>query len=561
MPGAPSRDEWFLDVLHELVHPHASAGAACVFLPADEHELSDAEANLCPTLTPDLRTALTAALADSGLQVGEQREAARMLFADVAEHEHAVLLPVVAQGRTAGVLVTAAARPPLARAGLNRVMDLASRGLGWVEAAHADSAALAETTAAQARTDRELEETRMFLDLQERLVAARTTAEVVGALATWLDAPVTMQLPNLIVTDAAGPGARDLGLAPERSAVEHELANRQSASAGIRVLPATAKLPLRVVAPIPDSDGGCAGFLIAGVGHWGREATRRALAVSRGLIAYQLSVRQDIEASVATLRQRLLSDVLEDRPAEQLATRAAKLGHDLTVSHVSLAVGFRDASPTEAAKERLARIVEHAAVSSSVLGAIGLIGIVEDAVVGFVPEPLSAGADGLGKAIHAEAGAAGLEVVVGLGPLCSTSTGMSQAAARARWAAEILRDPQVARDRSVAHIDELGIYGLLFDHQRTGDLHAFALRWLGPLLDYDRKHRSELIPTLAALFRQRSLTDAAASLHIHISTLKYRVGRIEEILGRSVEDWDNVFNLELALRVLTVTDPGVFGER
>jgi sugar diacid utilization regulator len=401
----------------------------------------------------------------------------------------------------------------------------------------------------------------MFLDLQERLVAARTTAEVVGALSTWLDAPVTMQLPNLIVTDAAGPGARDLGLVPERSAVEHELANRQNAAAGIRILPATAKLPLRVVAPIPDADGGCAGFVIAGVGEWGREVTRRALAVSRGLIAYQLSVRQDIEASVATLRQRLLSDVLEDRPAEQLATRAAKLGHDLSVPHVSLAVGFREAAPTDAAKERLLRVVEHATAGSSVVGAIGLVGIVEDTVVGFMPEPLSAGPDDLGKAIHAEAGVAGLDVVVGLGPLCSTSTGMAQAVARARWAAEILRDPEVARGRSVAHIDELGIYGLLFDHRRTGDLHAFALRWLGPLLDYDRKHRSELAPTLRQLFRQRSLTDAASALHIHISTLKYRIGRIEEILGRSVEDWDNVFNLELALRVLAVTDPGVIEDR
>jgi DNA-binding PucR family transcriptional regulator len=78
------------------------------------------------------------------------------------------------------------------------------------------------------------------------------------------------------------------------------------------------------------------------------------------------------------------------------------------------------------------------------------------------------------------------------------------------------------------------------------------VRWLGPLLDYDREHRSELVDTLRALFAKRSLTDAAAALHIHISTLKYRVGRIEAILDRSVEDWDNIFHLELALRVLAV---------
>ncbi len=561
MPGAPSRDEWFLDVLHELVHPHGSTGTACVFLPAEDHDLTDAEATMCPALTPDLRTALTDALSDQGLQVSEQREAARMLFADLADHQHAVLLPVVAGGRTAGVLVTAAARPPLARSGLNRVMDLAWRGLGWVAAAEAESTKLAESTAAVAQTDRELAETRLFLDLQERLVGARTTAEVVIALATWLDAPVVMQLPNLIVTDSAGAGARELGLAPERSAPEHELANRQHASTWCGTLPATGKLPPRVVAPIADSDGGSAGYLIAGVGRWGPQVTRRALTVSRGLIAYQLSVRQDIEASVATLRQRLLTDVLEDRPAEQLATRAAKLGHDLTIDHIPLAVGLKSGSPSDLEKERLQRIVEHAAALASATGSTGLLGVVDDVVMGFLTEPLLAGPDALGKAIAADAHSAGLEVVVGLGPSCSTGTGMSHAAARARWAAEILRDPEVARDRCVAHIDDLGIYGLLFDHQRTGELHSFAVRWLGPLLDYDTKHRSELVATLRELFRQRSLTDAAAALHIHISTLKYRIGRIEEILGRSVEDWDNVFNLELALRVLAVTDPGALTEK
>jgi sugar diacid utilization regulator len=370
-----------------------------------------------------------------------------------------------------------------------------------------------------------------------------------------------MQLPNLIVTEAAGDGARDLALSPDRTPVEHELLTRRSVSSGIHVLPASGRAPLRVAAPIPDTESGCAGFLLAGVGQWGREVTRRALAVSRGLIAYQLSVRQDIEASVATLRQRLISDVLEDRPADQLATRAAKLGHDLTLAHIPLTVGFRSGDGPDGASERLLRIVEQAAATASASSAASLLGIVEDSVLGLVPEPVPAGPAALGKTIVAEAAVAGLDVVVGFGPTCSSRTGLSEPTARARWAAQILRDPAVGQTSPVAHVDDLGIYGLLFDHHRSGELHSFALRWLGPLLEYDGKHRSELVLTLRQLFRQRSLTDAAAALHIHISTLKYRIGRIEEILGRSVEDWDNVFHLELALRVLAVTDPTAFGER
>jgi DNA-binding PucR family transcriptional regulator len=145
-------------------------------------------------------------------------------------------------------------------------------------------------------------------------------------------------------------------------------------------------------------------------------------------------------------------------------------------------------------------------------------------------------------------------VVVGIGPTTSGAQHLADAGARARWAARVLRDAEVGATTAVEHIEDLGIYALLFDHHRAAELHEFALRRLGPLLDYDRRHRSDLIPTLRELFRQRSLTEAAATLHIHISTLKYRIGRIEAILDRSVEDWDNVFHLELALRVLAVTD-------
>ncbi|MGQ0467863.1 MAG: PucR family transcriptional regulator [Sporichthyaceae bacterium] len=550
--------DWLLDVLHEVVHPGGGSSTACLFLPAED--AGEVGETLCPRLSPDLRATLLSELEDNGVQAGEQREPARMLFPALGTLPNALLLPLVADGRSAGVLVVVGSSAPLAKAGLNRVLDLATTGLRRLWAAEHDAAALAESEAVNAKTDRELAETRLFLDLQERLVAARTTTEVVGALASWLNAPVAMQLPNLIVAEAAGENARDLALSPDRTPVEHELLSRRSVSAGIQVLPASGRAPLRVAAPIPDTEAGCAGFLLAGVGPWGREVTRRALAVSRGLIAYQLSVRQDIEASVATLRQRLITDVLEDRPADQLATRAAKLGHDLTLAHIPITVTPRS-TVAESAPDRLLRIVDQAVATASAASAAALVAQVEDSVLGLVPEPIPNGPDALGKAIVADAAAIGLDVVVGFGPTCSSRTGLTYPTARSRWAAQILRDPAVGLQTPVAHVDDLGIYGLLFDHNRAGDLHAFSLRWLGPLLDYDAKHRSELVLTLRQLFCQRSLTDAAAALHIHISTLKYRIGRIEEILERSVEDWDNVFHLELALRVLAVTDPAALTER
>ena len=547
MSVAPSSAAWLLDVLHEVVHAHTGSGAACMFLPVDD---SDSANISCPAMTAELRTELARALADQGLQADEQREPARLLLPSVGGHEHVVVVPVVFGTISAGVLVTAAPGAPLGKAGLARVTELAGRGLGWVNAATDTADALDTAREDRTRVARELDETRMFLELQERLVGARTTTEVVAALSEWLGAPVAVQLPNMIVIEARGENARDLGLTPERSATEHEVLNRVAAG-GTRVLPATKRLPARVITPICGGDGEAVGFLLAGVGERGREVTRRALSVSQGLIAYQMSVRQEIEASVATLRQRLLADVLENRPVDNVATRAAKLGHDLSAEHIPLAVGLR-APSSDAARDRLTRLVDQHCVHASTAAVSPLIGITDEVVMALVPAPLPAGAAALGRAIQTDAAEAGMDVVVGIGPAATGTVSLSAAATRARWAEQVLHDPAVGAGTSVAHIDDLGIYALLFDHQRAGELHAFAMRWLGPLLDYDREHRSELVPTLRALFARRSLTDAAAALHIHISTLKYRVGRIEAILGRSVEDWDNIFHLELALRVLSV---------
>lgn len=541
---------WLLEVVHEIAHAHSGPGTACLYLAVDGEDVVE----VCPAMSRETSAELSEALVDAaGVDVVEQVEPARLYFPTLAGHEHVLVLPLNWQGGSAGALVVAAPAPPLGKAGLTRVMELAVNGLGWVRTAADDARQLDHVSAERARLDVELGQTRMFLELQEMLVAARTTAEVVAALANWLEAPVAVQMPNLIVAEAAGDTARELALTAGRGEVEQEVVTRVTTAGRFPVIPAAGRLPARVVAPITGTGGEFAGFLVAAVGDRGRDVTRRALGVSRGLIAYQMSVRQDIEASVATLRQTLLTDLLEKRFSEHLATQAAKLGHDLTAVHIPIAVGAVGSDLGRSA-DRLLRLTENACAQASAANAASVIGVVDDMVMAFVPEPVPAGGASLAQLIHDEAATENLNVVVGIGPACTKAADMPTTAARARWAVEVLRTTHRDDQARVAHFDELGVYGLLFDHQRAGELGAYAIRWLGPLVEYDRRHRSELVETLRQLFRQRSLSDAAGALHIHISTLKYRVGRIEEILGKSVESWDNVFHLELALRVLAVDE-------
>ena len=73
---------------------------------------------------------------------------------------------------------------------------------------------------------------------------------------------------------------------------------------------------------------------------------------------------------------------------------------------------------------------------------------------------------------------------------------------------------------------------------------------LGPLVAADDKGGSEYVKTLEAfLASDRHLERTAAALHIHVNTVRYRLGKIQDDLGVDLHDVDTRFLLELALRV------------
>ena len=74
---------------------------------------------------------------------------------------------------------------------------------------------------------------------------------------------------------------------------------------------------------------------------------------------------------------------------------------------------------------------------------------------------------------------------------------------------------------------------------------AFVEERLKPLEGQER-----LIETLEAwLDHQRHTPRVAAELHVHPQTVRYRLGKLRELLGDALERADQRFELELALRV------------
>ena len=79
---------------------------------------------------------------------------------------------------------------------------------------------------------------------------------------------------------------------------------------------------------------------------------------------------------------------------------------------------------------------------------------------------------------------------------------------------------------------------------------SYRERVLAELVDYDRAHRSELVPTLRAyLEHSGSWARCAEQLHVHVNTLRYRVRRIEEISGRDLSDFGTRVDFWLALEL------------
>lgn len=72
---------------------------------------------------------------------------------------------------------------------------------------------------------------------------------------------------------------------------------------------------------------------------------------------------------------------------------------------------------------------------------------------------------------------------------------------------------------------------------------------LGALAEYDKSQHASLLHTLREfLENNRSWVNTALKLHIHKQTLVYRVRRIEEITGRSLDSTDDISILWFALK-------------
>ncbi|MFE9603272.1 PucR family transcriptional regulator [Streptomyces hokutonensis] len=163
-------------------------------------------------------------------------------------------------------------------------------------------------------------------------------------------------------------------------------------------------------------------------------------------------------------------------------------------------------------------------------------GLHADVLLAAVRDPLSAGLDDDGR------------VTLGVSAAVHSAEGLRGALEEARHARRVAA-ARAGRVCAAGH-QELASHVLLLPFVPDDVRRAFTARLLDPLRDYDRRHRAELIPTLEAFLEcDGSWTRCATRLHLHVNTLRYRVGRIEQLTSRDLSRLEDKLDFFLALRM------------
>jgi purine catabolism regulator len=141
-----------------------------------------------------------------------------------------------------------------------------------------------------------------------------------------------------------------------------------------------------------------------------------------------------------------------------------------------------------------------------------------------------------------------LTFTAGIGRVAKDVQQISQSYREAQQALEIGR--RLFGEGKIHYFARLGIYRLLFHLYGHQELPDFYQETLGPLSESDSRSNNALIETLECFFTcNGNLSETARTMHLHRNSLLYRLGRIEELLGRSLEDPELRLSLLIALKI------------
>lgn len=253
------------------------------------------------------------------------------------------------------------------------------------------------------------------------------------------------------------------------------------------------------------------------------------------------------------LRAELVATVLEGGPGANEAARRLQIASS---SSIVLALGILDevhtapAARCEADRQRIADALALHLAAIHPRSASALVGGV---VYGILPVSTSRkDADLRAEQVAAEfldRTGDRCHSAIGIGRIATNVTELAQSRLDADRALRVIRSGGSARP--IARIPEVYATALLLE---LSDLIAAETAPphgpLSQLIAYDKKHATQLLPSLRAwLDAFGDVNAAAAAVHVHPSTFRYRLRRLVDISGLDLNEPEQRFSAMLQLRL------------
>ena len=147
-------------------------------------------------------------------------------------------------------------------------------------------------------------------------------------------------------------------------------------------------------------------------------------------------------------------------------------------------------------------------------------------------------------------------IYIGASKLCTDAEQYSKRFKESTKAIEVAK----ARNRlmntnssAVVHAEELGHIMILLDARKPEELLEYAHEFLLDLKSYDEKNSTELVRTLFYYIENEcNLHKTARELNVSISGMRYRITRIEEIVGVDLSKASSKFEIQISLQTYMV---------
>jgi purine catabolism regulator len=165
---------------------------------------------------------------------------------------------------------------------------------------------------------------------------------------------------------------------------------------------------------------------------------------------------------------------------------------------------------------------------------------------GRTPEELSALVSAVSSRVNGRLRRVGRVLGTGIGRPADSLSALAEAHRQAQRALGV--GQEIHGPSSVTHFDQLGVFRLLSLIPDSTELRTYVDEVLGPLADAADADSADLRDTLRVLLETNlNVAESARRLHFHYNTMRYRIGKLERMLGPFTTDPTLRLNLLLAL--------------